>query len=78
MNQELAWNDLKGKNIIVTGGTGEIGKTLIDMLIEKEAKVIILGRNEKKAYELFGAYLTRQFFEKRIRPFPAVRHGRPV
>jgi NAD(P)-dependent dehydrogenase (short-subunit alcohol dehydrogenase family) len=42
---------LKGKVIVVTGGTGIIGEALINGIIQAGGAVGILGRNEKIAHE---------------------------
>ena len=40
--------DLKGKNIIVTGGSLGIGKETARLLVEKGANVLITGRSETR------------------------------
>lgn len=42
---------LKGKVIVVTGGTGILGKAFVKALAEAGAKVCIIGRNQEKAEE---------------------------
>lgn len=42
---------LKGKVIVVTGGTGILGKNFVKALAEAGAKVCIIGRNLEKAHE---------------------------
>jgi NAD(P)-dependent dehydrogenase (short-subunit alcohol dehydrogenase family) len=42
---------LKGKVIIVTGGTGILGGAFVNAIVEAEGTVCILGRNEKVANE---------------------------
>lgn len=42
---------LKGKVIVVTGGTGVLGEAFVNGIAEAGAAVCILGRNEKKATE---------------------------
>ena len=45
---------LKGKTLLVTGGTGMIGKWMIDYLLDHVAcHVIVTGRNEAKFWERF-------------------------
>ena len=44
--------DLSGKEIIVTGGTSGIGLSLVKQLLYKNAKVVVLARNMKKAEEV--------------------------
>ena len=38
--------DIKGKNIIITGGSLGIGKETAKSLVEKGANVLITGRSE--------------------------------
>jgi UDP-glucose 4-epimerase len=56
--------DLTGKRILVTGGTGSLGKVLVRRLLAGErgrpAKVIILSRDEAKQHEMRLAYQQRQ------------------
>jgi Tropinone reductase 1 len=40
--------DLSNKNIIVTGGSEGIGKSIVDELLSLGAKVLTCGRNEDK------------------------------
>lgn len=40
-------NRLKGKRIVVTGGSRGIGKAIANKLIKEGAQVIITGRNEE-------------------------------
>lgn len=42
---------LKGKVIVVTGGTGVLGKAFVRALCEAGAKIAVLGRSEQKASE---------------------------
>ena len=44
---------VKDKTIIVTGASGVIGSTISVALAKNGARVIILGRNEKKLHETF-------------------------
>ncbi len=56
--------DLTGKRILVTGGTGSLGKVLVRRLLGGErglpAKVIILSRDEAKQHEMRLAYQQRR------------------
>ena len=40
--------DIKGKNIIITGGSLGIGKETAKSLVDKGANVLITGRSEKR------------------------------
>jgi NAD(P)-dependent dehydrogenase (short-subunit alcohol dehydrogenase family) len=46
---------LKGKAIVVTGGTGILGNSFVEAIAEAEGMVGILGRNEKIAGERVAA-----------------------
>ena len=54
----LPWNKLRGKTILITGGTGLIGSFLIDVLATAElgCNVLMLGRSEEKAKARFAEY----------------------
>ena len=46
---------LNGKTLLITGGTGMIGKWMIDHLLERvECKVVLLGRSKEKARQRFA------------------------
>lgn len=55
---------LEGKRILITGGTGSLGKTLVRRVISGErgnpAKVIVMSRDEGKQHEMRLSYLSRQ------------------
>lgn len=55
---------LKGKRILVTGGTGSLGKALIRRLLTEErgrpAKIIVFSRDEAKQHEMRLEYLRRR------------------
>jgi UDP-glucose 4-epimerase len=55
---------LEGKRVLVTGGTGSLGKLLVRRLLGGElgtpAKVIVLSRDEAKQHDMRLAYLQRQ------------------
>jgi UDP-glucose 4-epimerase len=55
---------LEGKRILVTGGTGSLGKVMVRRLLSGELgipeKVIILSRDEAKQHEMRVSYLHRK------------------
>ena len=59
---DLPWQMLDGKRILISGATGMIGSTLIDVLMKRNREdggdcfVTALGRNEAKAKERFAEY----------------------
>lgn len=55
-NLNLPWEQLNGKNILVTGATGLIGSCLVEVLLAKKDgtyNIFASGRNEERAKELF-------------------------
>lgn len=54
---------LEGKSILITGGTGSLGKTLVRRILTGELgtpkKVIVLSRDEAKQHQMRMAYLHR-------------------
>lgn len=55
---------LTGKRVVVTGGTGSLGKVLVERLLSGEvgvpAKIIVLSRDEAKQHEMRVHYLQRK------------------
>lgn len=57
--------DLKGKTILVTGGTGSFGQNFVSRVLkEKIKKVIVFSRDELKQFEM-----SKDFVDERIRFF---------
>ena len=56
---DLPWEKLRGKTILITGGTGQIGSFLVDVLnaAKVDCKILLLGRSEEKANNRFAEYL---------------------
>ena len=57
---DLPWNNLKNKNIMITGASGQIGSMIIDILMYKNktvnlnCKIYALGRNIQKIKDRFS------------------------
>lgn len=64
-NQDILWEKLAGRTVMISGATGMIGKCLIDLIMlrnqdsEAPIKVIALSRSIEKAEERFGTYKNR-------------------
>lgn len=59
-SMDIPWEDLIGKNILITGATGMIGSTLIEVLLSHEDigyHIYASGRNEDRFYRLFSKYI---------------------
>jgi len=54
---------LEGKNILVTGGTGSLGRTFVRRALSGELgtpkKIIVFSRDELKQHEMRMSYLHR-------------------
>lgn len=55
---DLPWERLEGKRLVITGGTGQIGSFLIDVLmsVKRDVKIVVFGRSEEKAKARFARY----------------------
>ena len=68
-SENLPWEKLSGKSLLLTGASGLIGTVLIDVLMKKNrsdnlnVKIFAAGRNEKIANERFADYLGDKNFE---------------
>ncbi|EOB11215.1 oxidoreductase [Nosema bombycis CQ1] len=51
MNSSV-WSSLKGKHVVITGATGELGRELVKILSEKDVKLILVDTNEHKLTSL--------------------------
>ena len=62
---DLPWDKLRGKTILITGGTGLIGSFLIDVLksADLNCKVLLFGRSEEKAKARFSEYWDEGWIE---------------
>ena len=50
---------LKGKVIVVTGGTGVLGSSFVDAIFEAKGTVVLLGRNEQLCKESVASIIER-------------------
>lgn len=56
--------DLNGRSILITGGTGSLGKALTKTILEKWPKVkrlVIYSRDEQKQFQMAQEYSTSEF-----------------
>ena len=64
-NENLPWNHLSGRNILVTGATGLIGGCLVDTLMmnpNRSYHVYATGRNEERAKKRFNEFYNDKSF----------------
>lgn len=62
---DLPWGDLSGKNILITGATGMICSTLVEILMSRQDQdyhVYASGRNEFKVNSLFSKFADSPYF----------------
>lgn len=68
-------NDLTGKSVLVTGATGLIGSSVVDLLIRhndthtEPVRILAAGRSRGKVNDRFGESASRHYFE--YAPFDA-------
>ena len=57
-SQDLPWQLLDGKNVLVTGATGLIGGAVADVLMaaSTSCRVFVSGRNQQRAEKRFARY----------------------
>lgn len=71
LNQNLPWQQLSGKTILLSGATGMIGKCIVDLLMQcnenvipdHPVRVIALSRNEESAIQRLGEHWNKEFFQ---------------
>ena len=61
---------LDGKRIVVTGGTGSLGKTLVKRLLSGEhgtpSAVVVFSRDEAKQHDMRMSYLQKRVATEEI------------
>lgn len=65
ISHDLPWEKLSGKNILITGATGMIGSTLVEVLMSYEPinyHVYASGRSEDKVQSLFYKFIDNPHF----------------
>lgn len=68
-------SDLKGQTILITGGTGMIGKWMVDYLLGNvDCRIIVTGRSKSKFHERFKNKGDLEFLEWDIahKPLPKI------
>ena len=67
-SQDLPWEKLHNKTILISGATGLIGSFLVDVIMRKNlssalnCKIYALGRNKEKAYNRFQPFWNAPLF----------------
>lgn len=57
------YSDLKSKIVVITGGYGYLGKSMVDVLSKYEAKIYVLARSREKFNKAFKGDLFVNFCE---------------
>ncbi len=55
-------DQIQGKVVVITGGSDGIGKALVELYLEKGAKVATCARNYEKLYQLQSAHTGKPLF----------------
>lgn len=84
-SKSFDWNRIKNSTILVTGGTGLIGSTLINSLVyadikkNYDIKILALVRNVKKAEKIFSEQLKAEqnleFVQGSIEEIPEIKEN---
>ena len=61
-SKRIDLSPLEGSNILITGATGLIGGSLVDVLMNVHCQVYTLGRNEERAKKRFADYWDNDSF----------------
>lgn len=62
---DIPWDELSGKNILVTGATGLIGSCVVEILMSRkdmDYHVYASGRDETRINSLFAEYINSPYF----------------
>lgn len=65
---DIDWDKFNHKTFMLSGATGLIGRFFVDVLMYKnlnenfDFNLLLLGRNEKKANEIFSSYLENEHY----------------
>ena len=51
--------DIKGRVVVITGGTGVLGSCMVEYLAEQGAKVVVLARNKETGDKLVNSILAK-------------------
>lgn len=70
LKQNLLWEQLSGKTILLSGATGMIGKCIVDLLMQCNENILLnypvsvtaLSRNEESAIQRLGEYWDKETF----------------
>lgn len=72
INRGLPWEQMAGRSVLITGGTGLVGSGVTDTLIyyneyiakcsEQKIQIWVLSRNEKTAQERFSYVWDKEYF----------------
>lgn len=68
IDSSIPWENLSHKTVMLSGGTGMVGKCLIDLLMLRNAetgsdiRVVALSRDESRAKERFAEYWNSRLF----------------
>lgn len=63
--EDLPWEKLAGTKVLITGATGLIGSTLVEVLMSNPTRnysIYASGRNEERARERFGRFFDSESF----------------
>lgn len=69
----IDYSCLCGKTVLVTGGSGMIGKAMIDMMLRKaDCRIVVTGRDKVKVHERLGGHVTFLKWDISREHFPGI------